>query len=242
MDTLHIYLTQIASQEKLTAAEERELYRRIKTGDMGARNKLVCGVLLMVVGMVKQYSRPDRADFDELIQEANAALLHAAEVFDPDRGRWTTCAHWWIFQAIMKAKKSDRLIRVPAHHFDARYQESQTEDRALQIAMAPVASMNWEYGESETFAEAADPRNEFDEISDEEELTKHLKRLRRAMGRLNGRQRFVLEARLQRRTLREIGSELNVCKERVRQIEERAIGILAEAFGLARAAAKAVEA
>jgi RNA polymerase sigma factor (sigma-70 family) len=51
----------------------------------------------------------------DFIQEGNLGLLAAAERFDPSRGfRFSTYAHYWIRQRILKSiSDSSRVIRLP---------------------------------------------------------------------------------------------------------------------------------
>jgi len=85
----------------LTVEREQELARRWGTvGDERALAELVAAHRHLVLGVVKRYRGSD-IPFDDLIQEGNAALVHAANRFDPDRGvRFSTYATWWVRAAI----------------------------------------------------------------------------------------------------------------------------------------------
>lgn len=80
------------------------------------RTKLINANLRLVVRMAKWYSRCGMPLID-LIQEGNLGLLRAANLYEYRRGtRFSTCATWWIRQAISRAVgNKSRTIRLPIH-------------------------------------------------------------------------------------------------------------------------------
>lgn len=110
------YLQNISKNSLLRADEEIELGRRIATGDKDALSKLVIGNLRLVVSIAKRF-RNQGLDMEDLVQEGNIGLIHAARKFDPSMGnRFSTYATWWIRQAIMRAiANKGRTIRIPVH-------------------------------------------------------------------------------------------------------------------------------
>jgi RNA polymerase primary sigma factor len=102
-DALQAYLRAIARLPRLTAEEERELGRRLRSGDGDALRRLVEGNLRFVVSYAKRY-RGLGVPFLDLIHEGNLGLMEAARRFDPDRNvKFITYAVWWVRQAIMHA-------------------------------------------------------------------------------------------------------------------------------------------
>jgi len=95
----------------LTAERERDLARRWKaSGDAAALAELVRQHRHLVVGVAKRFRGFDLS-FDDLIQEGNAALVHAANRFDPDRGfRFSTYAMWWVRATIQDYVLDNRSI------------------------------------------------------------------------------------------------------------------------------------
>jgi RNA polymerase primary sigma factor len=111
------YLDQIKATPLLTAAEEKQLARRIRAhSDPVAREEMIQANLRLVVKIAKEYSNPSMTLAD-LVAEGNLGLVRAVEDFDPDAGvRFSTYAAWWIKQSIKRAMvQSGQPIRVPAY-------------------------------------------------------------------------------------------------------------------------------
>jgi RNA polymerase sigma-32 factor len=95
----------------LTAEREWDLARRWRTEeDVRALAELVTAHRHLVLGVANRFRGFDLS-FDDLIQEGNAALVHAANRFDPERGvRFSTYATWWVRAAIQDYVLHNRSI------------------------------------------------------------------------------------------------------------------------------------
>lgn len=112
--SLDKYLQEIGHEELISAEEEVELARRIKTGDHKALEKLTKANLRFVVSVAKQYQNQGLS-LPDLINEGNIGLLKAAEKFDETRGfKFISYAVWWIRQSILQAiAEQGRVVRLP---------------------------------------------------------------------------------------------------------------------------------
>ena len=112
--SLDKYLQEIGRVDLITADEEVELARRIRTGDRAALERLTKANLRFVVSVSKQYQNQGLA-LPDLINEGNLGLIKAAERFDETRGfKFISYAVWWIRQSILQAlAEQARIVRLP---------------------------------------------------------------------------------------------------------------------------------
>ncbi|MHB8971882.1 MAG: sigma-70 family RNA polymerase sigma factor [Pirellulaceae bacterium] len=168
------------------------------------KNQIVQANLRLVVSIAKRHvSGSD--DFFGLVSDGNMSLIRAVEKFDYSRGnKFSTYASW----AIMK--NFARTIPDEFKHRD-RFRTSHDE----------------------TFMTREDERS--DRYEQESAQHQWQRQIGRILSRLDEREqkiiisRFGLDHRQEPLTLKEVGHEMGVTKERVRQIEARALNKLRQA-------------
>ena len=168
------------------------------------KNRIVRANLRLVVSIAKRRVSPGDSFFD-LVSDGNMSLIRAAEKFDYARGnKFSTYASW----AIMK----NYARTIPDEH--------KRRDRFRAADMELLQS-------------AADRRS--DEYQQRMAVSDRLKQVGKFLNRLDSREqtiiirRYGLDHEQSPQTLKEVGSALGVTKERVRQIEAKALGKLREA-------------
>ncbi len=168
------------------------------------KNRIVQANLRLVVSIAKRHVNSSD-DFFTLVSDGNMSLIRAVEKFDYSRGnKFSTYASW----AIMK-----NFARTIPEEFKHRDRFRTTAD--------------------EMFSAQADNRS--DQVEQETAQFQREQQIGKILSRLDEREqriiinRFGLERGREPLTLKEVGAEMGVTKERVRQIEARAINKLRQA-------------
>lgn len=143
LDPIQMYLKEIGKISILTAAEEKDLAKKIERGEEEARKKLAKANLRLVVSIAKRYiGRSPNLSLLDLIQEGNIGLFRAVEKFDWRKGyKFSTYATWWIRQAITRSIADfGKTIRIPVHMVETISKYSQVKRRLLQdLGREPLA-------------------------------------------------------------------------------------------------------
>ena len=127
-DALQLFLRETGRHPLLTASQEVELAKRVETGDLLAKQRMIQSNLRLVVSIAKNY-RNQGLPFLDLIQEGTIGLIRAVEKFDWRRGyKFSTYATWWIRQAVARALADKaRTIRMPVHIVERMQKMSRAE-------------------------------------------------------------------------------------------------------------------
>ena len=222
-DSLQLFLKDVGRVPLLNARQEVELAKKIESGDLEAKRKMVEANLRLVVSIAKNY-RNQGLGFLDLIQEGTIGLVRAAEKFDYRKGfKFSTYATWWIRQAVARAiADKGRTIRMPVHVVEKLNKINRAERKLLaelgrEPTIAEVSAVTeLPFHEIESIKRSAqtpislerpvgdDEESEFGQfIADEnaaspEEATDSLLRseaLRDVLNTLSYRERRVLELR-----------------------------------------------
>jgi RNA polymerase primary sigma factor len=187
-------------REKLdpTKAKTAELdeIERLQEEALAVKNQIIRANLRLVVSIAKRHVGPSN-NFFELVSDGNMSLIRAVEKFDYARGnKFSTYASWAIMKNFART--------IP--------EENYRRDRFVT-------------GHEEMFESAADGR--IDEHEYEVAHRRNVEAVQGMLGRLDDRERRIMISRYgldgsREMTLEQLGKELGITKERVRQIESRA--------------------
>lgn len=245
------YFKDISKYPLLTKEEEVDLARKARGGDEDARRRLILSNLKLVITIAKSYISYG-VPFLDLIEEGNIGLIKAVSRFDPELGfRFSTYSSWWIKQAIVRAISNySRTIRIPIHIFQlmTRYValEEVGEDLTPEEKAARLKVTDKKFRMIEELVRnirALDIANsldsyrqltyqvEGDEINSPEKIIlqqiEH-EELAELLERLSEREKLIIKIRYgfddgEPHTLAETGQVVHVSRERVRQLEMRAL-------------------
>ncbi len=197
-----------ALREGLDPTQARSLQmdqiERLYEEAVATKNLIIRSNLRLVVSIAKRHVGPVD-NFFELVSDGNMSLIRAIEKFDYARGnKFSTYATWAIMKNFART--------IP--------DEIKRRDR-------------FRSGGDDMFSATEDVRS--DVFEQESAQTQREAQIHRILGRLDDREqkiiirRFGLQRGLEPRTLKEVGVEMGVTKERVRQIEARALSKLKKA-------------
>lgn len=245
-DSLHNYLAEINRFPLLSQAQEFKIadrYRRTKSVEDA--HTLVASNLRYVVKIALGF-RNYGCRLADLIQEGNIGLMIAVKKFDPYKGfRLITYATWWIRSCIQEfilktsgivKRGAKALKRKLFYRTDTRADAHEPKADVLMAGSDPDdarwgndLSLNSPVGDELTtrqdmLADSGPGPLEATATREEEAIVK--REVKDALALLNGRERVVIEKRIlseEPESLQDIGDELGVTRERVRQIEAEAI-------------------
>jgi RNA polymerase primary sigma factor len=228
---LPAHLARLCETQVLTADEERELFRRMNflkyranvlrsrlnpddpdeqavehverlmAGAGKVRDRIIKANMRLVISIVKKFVTPKHS-FDELLSDGIVSLMHAVDKFDYDKGfRFSTYA----YRAV--ARNAYRTI-TDQHRRDSRFDSGASDDLMNipeQDRTSPLGEQQW---------------------------VRMRKLMQNLLDRLDRREQFILRSRFalgahrKVRTFQCLADKLGVSKERVRQLEQRAIAKL----------------
>lgn len=247
----------------LTRQEERELIKRVKRKkDRAALELLVISNQGFVVNTAKRFLVPcleHSLSLEDLVQEGNLGLIEAVGRFDLRRRcRFLSYAGWRVKRNMRRAiKKEDQLVWIPRSQRERISQIRKDGNklnlsrgalfrlqralnafkRPVRINQTPLENDDGGISQEAIFFCAGTDSDEFDEFTEiNKQETADL-----LLAELSERDREVIELRfglngcIEPMILEQIGEKLGVTKERVRQIQIRALDIMkkkAEKLGL----------
>lgn len=176
------------------------LYQRV----VDVKNRIVQANLRLVVSIAKRHMKSSD-DFFSLVSDGNMSLFRAVEKFDYSRGnKFSTYASWAIMKNFARSipdefKHKDRF-RTTGEELFMAHEDSRSDHFAAEIAQK----------------------------TREKQINRILHRLDQREQQIIIR-RFGLDHKQEPLTLKEVGAEMGVTKERIRQLEARALSKLREA-------------
>jgi RNA polymerase primary sigma factor len=237
--SLKRYMEDIRKTAPISREEEQALFRRARKGDAQARQRLVQANMRFVLKVALQY-RGCPIPLPDLVSEGSLGLIRAVESFDTSRGiKFISYAVWWMKAYITKAiNETGSMIRLPANQClrvrkalkeSAQGKELDEDVRRLMQTAGKGVSFDAPLTDDgkTTFQEVlkdtriADVEGELDMGATGDLVREILSELpEREAQVINGLFGMDQNAPL---TLREVGQDLNISHERVRQLRDQAL-------------------
>lgn len=246
---LSYYLSKAAKYPLLNSHDEISLSQKIKNGCSTSRDLLVVSNLRLVIKISKTYQKRGLSLLD-LIEEGNLGLLRAVDGFEPNREcRFSTYAGWWIRHYLENAvREKSGTVRLPdevynyafkakrlldkdptLNHKDMSEMLKITEKRLKNVLQAPLFAHSINEEDKNGFSRYDKKETgEQEKYCFEQDVKKIISSL---LEHLEERDAYILCARFgllgkEPQKLEDIGIELGISRERVRQVEKRVIGKL----------------
>ncbi len=197
------------ANEKARILPEHEviaLYPLAVNGDQAATESLYWSTARMILAMAKKHGGQDFTMRDDLVGAGIIGFMRCIRsgAFDSARGTWSTYVGWRIKGAMLDYINRKRpIIRTPSQRPPTAHRIVDTFEDGFDVPAPP----------------------EPESVHDEMEI------VFRAIESLDAREATVVKARyLEGKTLREVGDSLHLTKERIRQIQLKAVRNLRSAL------------
>lgn len=218
-NAFELYMAEVEKIPLMTAAQEKEVAEKARGGDKASKEKLIRANLRFVVKTAWKF-RDRGVDLEDLICEGNEGLMIAAEKFDPSKNiKFISYAVWWINLSINKA--------IYAQGRDVKIPVGKSEELASSKWKMGSLDKPLDYESDTTFGDSlVDDRY----LSPEESLMKSefTRNFYKELENLNELERKVVDLRFaltqdEPMSLMEVGKLTGYSKERIRQIEGKAL-------------------
>lgn len=232
----------------LSDEEKKALLLRTKTGDMKAREALICGNLRLVLSIVQRFSGR-KENMDDLFQVGCIGLMKAIDHFNTDLDvKFSTYAVPMIIGEIRRYLRDNNSIRVSRSIRDLayrslgarevlarRFERDPTADeiadylgekkemvaRAMEAIVEPISLYESVYNDGEDSIYVIDQLKDND---DSDEAWVEGIALRDAMKKLGERERSIIMMRFYKgKTQMEIAEEIGISQAQVSRLEKSAI-------------------
>ena len=235
---------------KLKTLKEKEkeaLLKRVKQGDMAAREELVNGNLRLVLSVLQKFSNRGE-NMDDLFQVGCIGLIKSIDNFDITLNvRFSTYAVPMIIGEIRRHLRDNNSIRVSRSLRDTAYKAMQTKERlmgelqhepsveqiaremgvqkhdvvlALEAIVEPVSLFEPVYSDS------GDTIYVMDQVGDKNDDRNWLEEisLKEAITALSDREKRILSLRFfQGKTQMEVAAEVGISQAQVSRLEKGAL-------------------
>lgn len=231
--------------------EKEELFKRIKAGDLEAREKYIKGNLRLVLSVIQRFTG-NNENIDDLFQIGCIGLIKAIDNFNPDMMvKFSTYAVPMIIGEVRRYLRDNNSIRVSRSLRDTAYKAIYAKEQLQRkSAKEPtICEIAEEIGISKedivfaldaiqspvslyepVYTEGGDALYVMDQISDKKNIEENWIEdisLREALNGLPERERHIIELRFfEGRTQMEVAKEVDISQAQVSRLEKNALKMM----------------
>ncbi len=214
--TVKTYYDELKKYKPITRTKEKELILKAKEGDLKAQNEILTANLRFVFNVASRY-KGKGATISDLISEGNMGLVKAIQKFDPEKDvKFISYAVWWIRNSMQEFIKKRQAC--------LNYEKDENT-----FLNHPVITNNFTRDENDEYVIKKEVIMSDEEDEAKRELHKNQKKIvDKILEKLSWRERYIVEQyygidKKEEKNLEEIGNDLGITKERVRQIKEQSL-------------------
>ena len=236
-----------AKLKVLKESEKMELLRRIKEGDMKARDELISGNLRLVLSVIQRFINRGE-NLDDLFQVGCIGLIKSIDNFDVEQGvRFSTYAVPMIIGEIRRYLRDNNSVRVSRSLRDTAYHAMQAKERLINelqrdptieeiakeldlpketvvLAMESIVEPVSLY--EPVYSDGGDTIYVMDQIGDQNSDDSWVDEilLRQSIKDLNPREKKILRLRfMEGKTQMEVAKEIGISQAQVSRLEKGAL-------------------
>ncbi len=238
-------------KKRITNKETLKLIPKAQQGDIKARNDIIEGNIGLIIFIAKRYySRIANSiiDMEDIINEGVLGMIRSIEKFkEKHKVTFSTYSSYWIRQRIERyIKDKKKIIRLPVYMLEIRAKflklrndGGKTDDYYIKkisrekkipvsrirkiVSYVPIIThLNRTYEGDKELMENFD----LTYIKGDEYFGYDDMNVKMILEYVGEKEKYILLKRAENYTLEEIGLELEISRERVRQIEKEALGRL----------------
>ncbi len=228
-----------------------ELLRRIREGDMAAREEMISGNLRLVLSVIQRFAGRGE-NVDDLFQVGCIGLIKAIDNFDPTQNvRFSTYGVPMIIGEIRRYLRDNSAVRVSRSVRDTAYKVLQAKERYMsehqkeptveeiaklldlkreEVVLALDAIVDPISLYEPVYSDGGDTICVLDQVKDskntDEGWLEHIA-LKEAIAKLGERERHILDLRFfQGKTQMEVSAEVGISQAQVSRLEKNAINLI----------------
>ncbi len=235
----------------LKEEEKKELFDRIKAGDMQAKEEYIKGNLRLVLSIIRRFSNSNE-NADDLFQIGCVGLIKAINNFNTDLDvKFSTYAVPMIIGEIRRYMRDNNSIRVSRSLRDIAYKAVYMKENYMKqnLREPTLEEISAEIGigkeeivyaldaiqtpmslQEPVYNDGDDVLYVMDQVSDkknrEENWVEGLA-LQAAMEKLNERERYIIQLRfLEGKTQIEVAQDISISQAQVSRLEKHALKVM----------------